>query len=184
MTFENVCKMLERTGHRLRCCSGNMFGTADAVYSYARLMEEEQQRTSDAERDEFGAVLARGWCADQAVHQAWRVCAQCIHMHTHARAHLHTHTHTLHQALLWTGHFSRHMRNVTTYHNEDGPLCTMGDVLSISVDDYGDVRNGRGDLYAVVHQYDRHQRVRDIIAARYAEEPILQCPFLVPGFRV
>ena len=62
--------MLERTGHRLRCCSGNMFGTADAVYSYARLMEEEQQRTSDAERDELGAVRARGWCADQAVHQA------------------------------------------------------------------------------------------------------------------
>ena len=102
----------------------------------------------------------------------------CVHsVYTYTRARTHTHTHTLHQALLWTGQFSRHMRNVTTYHNEDGPLCTMGDVLSISVDDYGDVRNGRGDLYAVVHQYDRHQRVRDIIAARYAEEHVLQCPF-------
>jgi len=135
-------KMLERTAHRLRCCSGNMFGTADAVYWYSRLMEEEQQRTSDAERDASGRVLARGWCADQAVHQA----------------------------LLWTGQFAEKMNNVTTYQNEDGPLCTMGDVLSISVDDFGDVKNIHGELYAVVHQYDRHQRVRDIIAARYAED--------------
>ena len=117
-------RVLERTSHRLRCCSGNMFGTSEAVYWYARLMEEEQQRTSDAERDAHGQVLARGWCADQAVHQA----------------------------LLWTGQFSAKMQNVTTYHNEDGPLCTMGDVLSISVDEYGDVRNIHGHLYAVVHQ--------------------------------
>ena len=135
-------KMLERTAHRLRCCSGNMFGTVDAVYWYSRLMEEEQQRTSDAERDASGRVLGRGWCADQAVHQA----------------------------LLWTGQFAEKMKNVTTYQNEDGPLCTMGDVLSISVDDFGDVKNVQGELYAVVHQYDRHKRVRDIIAARYAED--------------
>ena len=31
------------------------------------------------------------------------------------------------------------MANVTTYMNEDGPLCTMGDVVRISVDDYGEV---------------------------------------------
>ena len=138
-------KMLERTGHRLRCCSGNMFGTADAVYWYARLMEEEQQRTSDAERDAHGQILGRGWCADQAVHQA----------------------------LLWTGQFSAKMQNVTTYHNEDGPLCTMGDMLSINVDEFGDVRNSKGDLYAVVHQYDRHKRVRDTITRERGSE--IQC---------
>jgi hypothetical protein len=62
--------MLQRTQHRLRSCSGNMFGTSHAVYWYAKLMEEEQQRTSDAVRDSHGVVIARGWCADQAVHQA------------------------------------------------------------------------------------------------------------------
>ncbi len=151
-------RLLERTAHRLRCCSGNMFGTADAVYWYSRLMEEEQQRTSDAERDASGRVLARGWCADQAVHQA----------------------------LLWTGQFADKMKNVTTYQNEDGPLCTMGDVLSISVDDFGDVRNVHGELYALVHQYDRHQRVRDIIAARYAEDDAAADhlhPSFVPGYK-
>ena len=60
-------QMLERTAHRLRCCSGNMFGTADAAYWYARLMEEEQQRTSDAERAADGTILGRGWCADQVI---------------------------------------------------------------------------------------------------------------------
>ena len=32
-------KMLERVSHRLRCCSGSMYGTSLAVYWYAKLME-------------------------------------------------------------------------------------------------------------------------------------------------
>jgi hypothetical protein len=151
-------QILEQTAHRLRCCSGNMFGTSDAAYWYARLMEEEQQRTSDAERDAQGQVVGRGWCADQAVHQA----------------------------LLWTGRFSSKMHNVTTYQNEDGPLCTMGDMISVSVDEYGDVRNILGDLYAVVHQYDRHKRVRDTIAARYSDDHDAAenlHPSFVPGYQ-
>lgn len=36
---ENV---LAQVGHNPRSCSGNMFGTSDAVYAYSKLMEEEQ----------------------------------------------------------------------------------------------------------------------------------------------
>jgi len=148
--------MLERTQHRLRSCSGNFFGTADAAYWYARLMEEEQQRTASAERDHSGAVIANGWCADQAIHQG----------------------------LLWTGRFAEHMANVTTFFNEDGPLCTMGDVVQISVDEYGEVRNSARELYAVVHQYDRHKRVRDTLAARYDDPDAPQHlhPSYTPGY--
>jgi hypothetical protein len=134
--------MLERTRHRLRSCSGNMYGTAEAVFTYAQMMEEEQQRTADVLRDENGMVMSGGWCADQAVHQA----------------------------LLWTGKFASRMKNVSVYRNEDGPVCTMGDMPTIMVDEMGDVRNSRGELYAVVHQYDRHERVRDTLRARYNEE--------------
>ena len=150
--------MLERTKHRLRSCSGNMLGTWHAAYWYSRLMEEEQQRTADAARGADGSVRAGGWCADQAVHQA----------------------------LLWTGAFAARLRNVTTLTNEDGPLCTMGDVVELAVDDLGEVRNARGEPYAVVHQYDRHRRVRDTLLARYASEdgpaPRLH-PAYVPGYR-
>ena len=77
------------------------------------LLADEQQRTATVTRDEDGSVISGGWCADQAVQQA----------------------------LLWTGRFSQ-MMNLTTYYNEDGPLCTMGDVVSISVDEFGEVRCG------------------------------------------
>lgn len=147
---------LGRIGGRLRSCSGNFFGSSHAAYWYSRLMEQEQQRTADALRAPDGSITGRGWCADQAVHQT----------------------------LLWTGAFSRAMHNVTTYRNEDGPLCTMGDVVKIYVDEYGEVRNNQGELYAVVHQYDRHHRVKDIIAARYDEDETGKVhPAFVEGYK-
>jgi hypothetical protein len=135
-------KMLERTQYRLRSCSGNMYGTAEAVFTYAQMMEEEQQRTAHVQRDAHGNIISGGWCADQAIHQA----------------------------LLWTGKFAARMKNITLHRNEDGPLCTMGDVPHFSIDDIWDVRNMNGEVCAVVHQYDRHESVRDSLLARYAEE--------------
>ena len=52
--------VLSQVGHNLRSCSGNIFGTAEAVHTYSKMMEEEQART----------VVDGMWCADQAVHQA------------------------------------------------------------------------------------------------------------------
>jgi len=129
-----------QVGHNLRSCSGNMYGTAEAVHTYSKMMEDEQMRTSVDGR----------WCADQAVHQA------LLWQGKFGAAMKNLTIHHNHDGPVAT------VGNILKYTvNTEQDVCPGG-----GDKDDGAITKP----YAIVHQYDRQNYILDTAKARYADD--------------
>jgi hypothetical protein len=73
----------------------------------------------------------------------------------------------IHNILVHEGVLAKRL-TVDVFANELGAVCTLGYAKEVRMDAIGNLVNERGQIYAVLHQFDRWRRISDFISMRYA----------------
>jgi hypothetical protein len=76
----------------------------------------------------------------------------------------------------------REIPEFCTFTSEDGPIVTIGRVKYVDRNEQGLCINSKGEVYHVVHQYDRLQELNDFYSKRFGDTEDVNAPSVFSPF--